>query len=527
MANIPEPHPAQDSSRTLLVTALVTVLATSLGWLAAGAFQLGPIDDAFISLRYAENWANGDGLAFNPGERVEGYTNFLMVAMEALLIRLGFDPVVVMSGLSWASLALLVALQTWAVGSLLTPGRPVMTLVIGGVLAVNPMYVCWGASGMETHLYAALILATFLVLTLGREIEWVRWGGLLLALAGLCRPEAVAMTPVAILIAFSRAEDRSRGVRMAGRFLLWFAVPYGIYFLSRWGHFGYLLPNTFYAKHDFGGPVIWQRGVLYVWDFLRAAPLVSILALLGVGLGFTRSPWIRAFTLVVLTQMAVVIYEGGDHFAMFRFMVASLPFLYLLALSVPVGWASSARLSRAAETLVMLVVLFAVGISSVRLGRQEKRYELPDVRHFARFKAESEMARDWAEMGGWLNENSSDDASLATIAVGAIGFYSERRILDPLGLTDPEIAHRKAELGSGYIGHEKFDVDSVFESRPDYLLLANLATESPIPEGSLRNWAWGAFNQGMLADPRLDQLYLYDPVEIAPGRWMNLHRLRD
>ena len=40
------------------------------------------IDDAYISLRYAENWANGYGPVFNPGERVEGYTNFLLVAIE-------------------------------------------------------------------------------------------------------------------------------------------------------------------------------------------------------------------------------------------------------------------------------------------------------------------------------------------------------------------------------------------------------------------------------------------------------------
>src|SRR5262245_40897395 len=38
-------------------------------------------DDAFISFRYAHNFAHGHGLVFNPGhERVEGYSNFLWVA---------------------------------------------------------------------------------------------------------------------------------------------------------------------------------------------------------------------------------------------------------------------------------------------------------------------------------------------------------------------------------------------------------------------------------------------------------------
>jgi hypothetical protein len=51
-------------------------------------------DDAYISFRYARNWSNGDGLRFNLGEQapVEGYSNFLLVAVSALLQRLHLDP---------------------------------------------------------------------------------------------------------------------------------------------------------------------------------------------------------------------------------------------------------------------------------------------------------------------------------------------------------------------------------------------------------------------------------------------------
>ncbi|MBU8934805.1 MAG: hypothetical protein KOO62_12515, partial [candidate division Zixibacteria bacterium] len=33
-------------------------------------------DDAYISYRYVANFLNGDGLVYNIGERVEGFTNF-------------------------------------------------------------------------------------------------------------------------------------------------------------------------------------------------------------------------------------------------------------------------------------------------------------------------------------------------------------------------------------------------------------------------------------------------------------------
>jgi hypothetical protein len=41
-------------------------------------------DDAFISFVYSKHLAAGEGLVFNLGERVEGYTNFLWVALMAL-----------------------------------------------------------------------------------------------------------------------------------------------------------------------------------------------------------------------------------------------------------------------------------------------------------------------------------------------------------------------------------------------------------------------------------------------------------
>ena len=48
-------------------------------------------DDAYISLRYAQTFLNGGGLCWNPGERVEGYTNFLFVLLVSMLGRFGID----------------------------------------------------------------------------------------------------------------------------------------------------------------------------------------------------------------------------------------------------------------------------------------------------------------------------------------------------------------------------------------------------------------------------------------------------
>src|SRR5512140_545245 len=45
-------------------------------------------DDAMISMRYAWNLSHGNGLVWNPGERVEGYTNLLLTLVMSIFTGL-------------------------------------------------------------------------------------------------------------------------------------------------------------------------------------------------------------------------------------------------------------------------------------------------------------------------------------------------------------------------------------------------------------------------------------------------------
>ena len=84
--------------------ALLLLLAVSL--LALGVFRdVLPwiVDDAFISLRYADRLVAGEGLTWTDGERVEGYSNLLWVLATALLgwlcsEEVALDPPVTLQG---------------------------------------------------------------------------------------------------------------------------------------------------------------------------------------------------------------------------------------------------------------------------------------------------------------------------------------------------------------------------------------------------------------------------------------------
>jgi len=53
------------------------------------------IDDAYISFRYSENFVEGNGLVFNEGEYVEGYSNFLWVLIMSFFMFFGISPILI------------------------------------------------------------------------------------------------------------------------------------------------------------------------------------------------------------------------------------------------------------------------------------------------------------------------------------------------------------------------------------------------------------------------------------------------
>ena len=106
-------------------------ISSALLWCVVGVVLLRGIalnsgffhDDAYITLRYAQNFLAGDGIGWNPGDRVEGYTNFLQLLAVSGLGALGVDLVSATRGIAFASYAALLAfLVGWSRSQLLSLG---------------------------------------------------------------------------------------------------------------------------------------------------------------------------------------------------------------------------------------------------------------------------------------------------------------------------------------------------------------------------------------------------------------------
>ncbi len=99
-------------------------------------------------------------------------------------------------------------------------------------------------------------------------------------------------------------------------------------------------------------------------------------------------------------------------------------------------------------------------------------------------------------------------------------------LLDPHGIVEETIAHKPAGIGSGYSGHEKYDVDYVLSQRPDYLLLVHILTPRSVAKGALDLMVWGQFNREVLNHPTLEAEYRYEVARIG-DRYLNLFVRRD
>jgi hypothetical protein len=85
--------PSGSSRRRILLAGAVSLGAAAVLFALWRALALAWLsDDAFISFRYAAHLLRGDGLVYNVGERVEGYTNLLWTLLLAGAMALGFSP---------------------------------------------------------------------------------------------------------------------------------------------------------------------------------------------------------------------------------------------------------------------------------------------------------------------------------------------------------------------------------------------------------------------------------------------------
>lgn len=449
-------HPA--GPRTALA-----LVAIALLFCAHAAIYHGWIeDDAFITFRYARHLVQGAGLVFNPGERLEGYSNFAWVLVSAAALKFGAAPEVVARLLGLLA-GLGALLLSWRLARLMLPNGGRAALLAPGLLAFSPVLTRHCVNGLETGAYACAVTGALCLAARRRaaadggerpgRIANVGLAALLLLLT-LLRPEGVLP---ALAIGIWAFRPRVAPAPLAA-LLLFFA-----YTTWRWVYFGTPLSNTFRFKMTGGGRAAWD-GLNYSLDFLRHNGGAALVALTLAPL--LRPPVMHVWRLaaaVVALQAGVAIAAGGDWMMHYRFFAPVLPTLAAAAaagLGVLAGGGDAwPRGQRRLLRIVLAAGLLAAGSGIYKNEREVMRVVLPAL------DTDLYLAQGYRRVGLWLRENTPPAGTVAISDVGAVGWYGERPILDMFGLTDAQIVRRPGRV------HFKTDPAGVLARVPEFVVL--------------------------------------------------------
>lgn len=453
--------------------AFLTILAVGVYlWSSSRVFGIGyPLDDSWIHQTYARNLGLRGEWAFVPGQPSAGSTSPLWSVLLSIgyLLRIPhFVWTFFLGGLSLFGLAL--AGEAFLRTAFLRTALPARAAVFpwAALFLIGEWHLDWAAvSGMETLLFAGLVLLVFVWLT---RVDGRAWFGVGL-LIGLCtwvRPDGITLLGPAGFCLLLRwplggaARDawlkgRLREAAWLGGGVLCFVIPYVVFNILVQGS---LLPNTFFAKQAEYAELQQISLLLRLLDELKL-PLIGSGAFLLPGffafawLGWRERRWVAlaavlwfvGYGLLYAIRLPVT-YQYGRYFmpAMPVFFVAGLAGTkYLLAglRSNRVGW----LLAR-----VGMLSGMAVWIAFFVIGAGRYAQDVAII--------ETEMV----SAAKWVQINTEPDAIVAAHDIGALGYFSERRLLDLAGLVSPEVIPfiRDEERIAGWLDAEQADYLVIF-----------------------------------------------------------------
>ncbi len=392
-------------------------------------------DDTYIHLVYARNVMQGEGWSFNPGEPSYGSTSPLWIFL--LAPAAGTETSGLVAARVWGILAALASIWIFSI----LAGRFIrdqwLRLAALLLFATEVWFLRWTASGMESPLVALMLLLIFERASAEPETrrEFL-WLGLLTGLAAMTRPEFYLL----VLVLPGLALLNSRWRRGWLPLVLGAALPVATWLIFAKLHIGSFLPSTASAKVETTSD--FTTVVAHAWKVLRILISSQGALLLVVGLGFLgvlanslRGAELRrrSWTFFgILSAVWSILFLA----AMLRGGVAMVS-RYLLPVTPLVPLAAFFFLDRWVERRPSFKIL-AVAVVLLTLAPNLWLYQskvLPHARHFT-----EDLKGVLGGMADYLRETAPPGSAVAIPDIGIMGYRSGLRVLDLVGLTQPEIS---------------------------------------------------------------------------------------
>lgn len=446
------------SSSRAGATAVTIVLGLPAALLAWGFWGFSH-DDAFITYRYADQWAHGNGLTFNTGEHVLGTSAAGYALLLGLLSRttgfVGIDVPAWGTILSLAAILLISWILAAGLASAPAPYRWGVPLLFG----IGALLWRWNLQMLGSEALPVVSLAAAGAYFVFQEEELVL-GGLALAGAMILRLDAgLAAAAIGIVLWLSRK-------RFPWKFAVAGLVPLALWLAGLWSRFGTWIPATLAGKRAEYSDAT-AAYTLAEWNWLRRSlPLSGCLVLLALAVlgaavcakrGLWKHPTVLALTLWLVSHEMVYRAVRVPFAPWYHEGLVNAVLILAAFGAVALGdgllswrWRGEARMALAPALLACLILLPVLAPSASSIWEQWGRP--PDAR-----------LEIYRTIGLYLREYARPQSVVASVEVGMIGYFSRLPVLDLSGLVTPGVVQAKAQ---GRLGQ------FVAASKPDYILVA-------------------------------------------------------
>jgi arabinofuranosyltransferase len=330
-------------------------------------------------------------------------------------------------------------------------------------------------TGMETTLYILLLIACFYYYRKRNAVMF----GLTLALTFWARPDAIAFIGAVIVdyLLFIYFKKKSPKETLMPEFtkneLVKAGTVFGIlmiiYFVMNLMLSGSLLPNTYEAKLTYYTPEYRSRAEFLkfeVWEYFTDSSYVLLIVPFVIAFikiaGDSFKLRYNSFLLPVIFIFALIFiywYKLPYAHRFGRYLMPVIPFYILTFIYGSRIFFSYVydffRDKNIANGLNIVLITAAVIYSASSYFKTKELYA-EQTRHISIRQVAAAK---------WLKENTPEGSIVATHDVGAIAYYSDRKIVDVAGLINPEFIKKLLDKD-----FSKFMIEQMKKENVDYIV---------------------------------------------------------
>jgi hypothetical protein len=364
-------------------------------------------DDAFITFRYAQNLATGNGLVYNPGEYILGTTSPLFAIIIALIYKIGLpipESVVILN-------IIFDSFTVFIISKVFIHNKKLIELgIFLFVFSCSVLISRITSGGMEVNLFLLLSILTIFLYIKEKKI----YAFILCSLTYFVRPESISLIVILLFNEFFSKQYNNTIV-----FTLISIVTVAIPLFIIYNIYGNILPQSVLAKSELTGGSIYELINMF---FLRDP--ISIITLPFALIGLTRinkiEPFLKIFGYWILLLIISYLVIRPHPWPWYSYVIRAG---FALFSGVGIVYILS-YLKKIENFLTFRKIIFFSAFVALSANLTTGYFQgfKPVTRHI------------YYPLQNWSTINKTSDKKLIADDIGIIGFHFEGYIYDTQGL---------------------------------------------------------------------------------------------